>query len=171
MRHHDGMATWNEITTSAPELAAAVRAIFDAHENKILATLRRDGAPRVSGIETQLFEGDLWLGVMWRSRKALDLQRDPRFALHSAAPDPPDPADPARWPGDAKIAGRVEEITDPGRIQAVQAAAGGGAPPGPSHLFRADITEVVLTRVGDPPDHLVIESWHQGRGLRRVERR
>jgi len=167
MRHHDGMATWNEIATSAPELAAAVLAIFDAHENKILATLRGDGAPRVSGIEIQLFEGDLWLGAMWRSRKALDLQRDPRFALHSASPDP---ADPARWPGDAKIAGRVEEITDPDRIKAVQAA-GGGAPPDPSHLFRADITEVVLTRVGDPPDHLVIESWHQDRGLRRVQRR
>jgi hypothetical protein len=164
------MATWNEIATSAPRLAAAVLALFDAHENKILATLRRDGAPRVSGTETQLFEGDLWIGSMWRSRKALDLQRDPRFALHSASPDPPDPADPTRWPGDAKIAGRVEEITDPDRIKAVQGA-DHGAPPGPSHLFRLDITEVVLTRVGDPPDHLVIESWHQGRGPRRVERR
>jgi len=50
-------------------------------------------------------------------------------------------------------------------------AASGGAPPGPFHLFRAGVTEVVLVRVGEPPDHLVIESWHEGRGLRRVERR
>lgn len=45
------------------------------------------------------------------------------------------------------------------------------APPGPSHLFRADIAELVVTAVGDPPDHLVIESWHEGRGVTRLERR
>jgi hypothetical protein len=38
--------------------------------------------------------------------------------------------------------------------------------------FRVDLTEVVLTSLGgDPPDHLVIESWQQGKGYRRVERR
>jgi hypothetical protein len=44
-------------------------------------------------------------------------------------------------------------------------------PPSPFHLFRLDLTEVVLVRLGEPADHLVIESWHEGRGLRRVERR
>ena len=73
--------------------------------------------------------------------------------------------------GDAKIAGRAEEVADPERKQAVQSASGGEAPPGPFHLFRADVTDVVLIRVGGPPDHLVVESWHEGRGLRRVERR
>ena len=36
-----------------------------------------------------------------------------------------------------------------------------------SHRFRVDVTEVALTRVGEPADHLVIESWHQGRGFER----
>ncbi|MGI8826717.1 MAG: response regulator [Chloroflexota bacterium] len=40
-----------------------------------------------------------------------------------------------------------------------------------SHRFRINITEVVLTRVGEPADHLVIESWHDGRGFQRRERR
>lgn len=88
---------------------------------------------------------------MWRSLKALDLRRDPRFALHSGSADPPG------WVGDAKIAGRAEEVTDPERVAAIN---GEGAPHGPSHLFRADIEELVVVRVGDPPDHLVIESWH-----------
>jgi hypothetical protein len=158
------MATWRQIEAEVPEFAARVRAILDAHRHKTLATLRRDGSPRVSGTEATFQDGDLWFGSMWQARKALDLRRDPRFALHGAATDP---GDPAEWPGDAKLAGRVEEVTDPARIQAINQE----APPGPSHLFRADITEVVLTRVGDPPDHLVIESWHEGRGLRRVERR
>ena len=99
------------------------------------------------------------------SRKALDLLRDPRFALHSASVDPPD------WTGDAKVAGRAVEETDPARVAAVLGASGGGEPPGPARLFRADLSEVVLTRLGDPPDHLVIEWWHEGEGLRRVERR
>jgi hypothetical protein len=39
------------------------------------------------------------------------------------------------------------------------------------HLFRADIGELVITGLGgDPPDHLVIESWHEERGVERRER-
>jgi hypothetical protein len=38
-----------------------------------------------------------------------------------------------------------------------------------AHQFRVDIDEVVLTRVEG--DDLVIESWHEGRGLERTSRR
>jgi hypothetical protein len=157
------MASWQEVTAAAPELAAAARALFDAHKHKTLATLRQDGSPRISGIEVDVVDGELWLGGMADSRKVLDLLRDPRFALHSASVDPPD------WTGDAKVAGRAVEETDPARIAAVVGAS--GEPPGPARYFRADLSEVVLTRVGDPPDHLVVEWWTEGRGLRRVERR
>jgi hypothetical protein len=160
------MASWNDVALAASEFAAAVGARFDAHKHKTLATLRQDGAPRISGIEADFVDGELWPGAMWQSRKALDLRRDPRFALHSGTAHAED-----AWRGDAKIAGRAEEVIDPERKRAVQAASGGEVPPGPFHLFRADVTEVVLVRVGDPPDHLVVESWHEGRRLRRVERR
>jgi hypothetical protein len=46
----------------------------------------------------------------------------------------------------------------------------GEAPPGPNHLFRADVTEVSVVRLGEPADHLVIDAWHEGRGVTRVER-
>lgn len=163
------MARWQDVIAAAPELAERARALFDAHRHKTLATLRKDGSPRISGIELTFLDGDLWFGGMWESRKALDLRRDPRFAVHSASDDPP--SDPTAWPGDAKLAGRAEEIADPERMKAIVAASGGEAPPGPSHLFRADIRELVLTRVGDPPDHLVIEVWHEGQGVQRIERR
>jgi Pyridoxamine 5'-phosphate oxidase len=156
------MPSWSEVEAEAPELAARAREIFDARKHKTLATLRRDGSPRISGTEVEFADGEMWLGSMWKSVKALDLQRDPRFALHSGSADPPD------WTGDAKVAGRVEEITDPERKAAI---IGDEAPPGPAHLFRADITELVVTGLGDPPDHLVIESWHEGRGVSRRERR
>jgi hypothetical protein len=163
------MASWREIEAQAPELAALAREFLDAHVHKTLATLRKDGSPRISGTEMSFVDGDLWLGGMHKSMKALDLRRDPRLALHSASMDPPD--DPSAWEGDAKLAGRAEEITDPERKAAVSKGAGGGEPPGPYHLFRVDVTELVVTRVGDPPDHLVIESWREGEGLRRVQRR
>ena len=37
-------------------------------------------------------------------------------------------------------------------------------------LFRADVTEIVVTRIGEPADHLLIESWHEGRGYDCVKR-
>ena len=156
------MPSWSDVVAEAPELAAMARRFLDAQVHKTLATLRRDGSPRISGTEVIFAEGELWLGSMWRSLKALDLQRDPRFALHSGSADPPE------WTGDAKLAGRALEVTDPGRKAAI---IGDNAPPGPSHLFRADITELAVVRIGDPADHLVIETWHAGRGIARRERR
>jgi pyridoxamine 5'-phosphate oxidase-like protein len=156
------MASWSDVESEAPELAARAREIFDAHKHKTLATLRRDGSPRISGTEVEFADGEMWLGSMWKAVKALDLQRDPRFALHSGSADPPD------WKADAKVAGRVEEVTEPERKAVVL---GDAAPPDRAHVFRAEITELVVTGLGDPPDHLVIESWHEGRGLTRRERR
>ncbi len=159
------MARWEEVAASAPHFAEAARGFFDAHKHKTIATLRRDGSPRISGIEASFVDGHLWFGSMWQARKALDLGHDPRFALHSASDDPPG------WSGDAKVSGRVEEVTDPARLAAVLGAIG-GTPSEPTHLFRADVAEVVLTRLGgEPPDHLVIELWRQGKELRRFERR
>jgi Pyridoxamine 5'-phosphate oxidase len=154
------MARWEEIEAQAPDLAGRARVLFDAHVHKALATLRRDGSPRISGSEIIFAEGEIWFGSMWRAVKALDLRRDPRFALHSGSIDPPD------WAGDAKIAGRAVEVEDAEVVARVVSQ----APPGPMHLFRADIDELSVVRLGDPADHLVIESWHPGRGVERLTR-
>ncbi|MBX6722900.1 MAG: pyridoxamine 5'-phosphate oxidase family protein [Dactylosporangium sp.] len=159
------MARWCEIEAAEPELAQAARDLFDRNKHKVLATLRRDGSPRVSGIETEFTDGDVWLGMMPGSRKARDLRRDPRLALHTAVMMPPD--DPSGWPGDAKLAGRAVEVIDP----AVLARFVADNSPPDFHLFRIDITELVVTRVGEPADHLVIDAWHEGRGRRQLTRR
>jgi hypothetical protein len=155
------LARWREIEVAAPELAALARRYLDAHVHKTLATLRRDGSPRISGSEIQFADGDLFFGSMWKAVKALDLQRDPRFALHSGSEDPPG------WDGDAKIAGRAEEITEDSRKAALST---GDEPSGPYHLFRADIAELSVVRLDEARKHLIIESWHEGRGLSRRER-
>ena len=163
------MATWSDVEAAVPELAAAVRAAFDAHRHKVLGTLRANGAPRLSGSEVTFRDGDVWLGMMHRSLKALDLQRDPRLELHSA------PVDVELKLGDARLAGRAVEITDPGMLRSFSAVSAeehdGVEPPSAFHLFRVDIGEMTLLRIGDPADHLVIESWSPAAGYRRTERR
>ena len=144
------MARWEEIAAAEPEFAGAAQAFMDAGTHKTIATLRSDGSPRISGIEAQFVEGDLWFGSMLRAVKALDLLRDPRCALHSMSPND--------WKGDAKIAGRAIEATAP------------HDPESDAHYFRADIDEVVLIRLRDDRKALVIESWHEGRGLSSFER-
>ena len=100
------MASWHEVLSDAPEFAIVVQAVFDAYKHKVLATLRRDGAPRVSGNEARFLDGEVYLGMMLDSVKARDLLRDPRLALHSA------PADAEMRLGDAKIGGRAVDVTD-----------------------------------------------------------
>ena len=157
------MASWSQLEAEAPELSALARSVFDRHIHKTMATLRRDGSPRISGTELIFKDGELWLGSMAGAVKALDLRRDPRLAIHSASEEPPGRE------GDAKFAGRAEEIEDEERKRAIFGPdySGGG-----SHLFRVDVGELVVTRVaGDPPDHLVITSWHEGRGLSELKRK
>jgi len=153
------MPAWRDIEQDAPDFAAKVRARFDAGTHKTIATLRRDGAPRISGTELQFEDGEATFGMMDASLKLIDVRRDPRVAVHSPTPDPPKD-DPSAWPGDAKLAG-----------VAVEAAPPPDNPHEDAGFFRLDITEAVLTYVGTPADHLVIESWHPGRGWQRRTRR
>lgn len=151
------MATWKEIEADAPEFAARVRACFEAGTNKTLATLRRDGAPRISASEAKFEDGEVALGMMGGSRKLADVRRDSRVALHSPTLEPPTGGD--SWLGDAKLSGALIEIN---------------APPDSPHVgagfFRFDLTEVALTYLGSPADHLVVESWHPDRGWGRRTR-
>ena len=148
------MATWTEIEAAVPDLAREVRARFTAAKHSTMATVRRDGAPRISGTEVEFSGGELWIGSMPRAVKALDLLRDGRLALHSPTAEPG--AEGTSWAGEAKVAGVAVEVPREGDD---------------SHRFRLDLHEVVLTRLGEPPDHLVIESWHPDRGYVRRERR
>lgn len=162
--YDQAVARWQEIEDSASEFAARMRDRLDAGVHKTIATLRAGGAPRISGIEAFFADGDLWFGSMPNARKALDLRRDPRFALHSASADPPG------WDGDAKLSGQVEEITDAERRMAVFGTHGSDPPSSDAHLFRADIEEAVLVGLNDARDRLVIELWRPGQEIRRIER-
>jgi hypothetical protein len=158
------VASWDQIEQEAPEFARLVRVRLDAHVHKTIATLRADGSPRISGIEVFFAEGDLWVGSMPDARKALDLRRDPRYALHSGS------ADPAEWEGDAKLSGQAEEVTDSERRLSVFRSRGSDPPSSDAHLFRLGIDEAVTIGLNDARDRLAIELWRPGRPLHRIER-
>ena len=158
------MTSFADVEAEEPEFAARVRAAFDKHGHKILATLRADGAPRVSGIEMHFVEGEPWLAGMPDSVKFTDLRRDPRFALHSGS-DEPD-----QFSADAKLSGRAYEVTDPGERRRYAAAA--KIPEGQMGfaLFRVDLDQVVLTALDEEKTALIISSWRPGRGLTSTSR-
>ncbi len=149
--------SWSTIESDVPELAAAVLARFTVTKHHVLATLRSDGAPRVSGTEVPLVDGDLWLGSMPGALKARDLQRDGRFALHS------NPGDGSMEGGDAKLSGVAVEVVDEDEIRRIVEVI--GAPPGPLHLFRLGIDLVVWSEVDEAAGKMLISSWRPGRGL------
>ena len=101
------MTTWLELKEQAPRITAIFERRHAATGNLcMLATLRKDGFPRISPMEPGLFEGELWIGGMPGTTKFFDLARDPRFSLHTAT------VDTHVGDGDAKLWGTVEDVHD-----------------------------------------------------------
>jgi pyridoxamine 5'-phosphate oxidase-like protein len=125
--------------------------LISTRKHLTLATLRRDGSPRISGTEIQFQDGELTIGSMQGALKANDLLRDPRIAIHGPTHDP---AKSGSWRGEAKVAGRAVPLQSQGD----------------DHFFRIDLNEVVITRLNTARDRLVIESWTPERGYRAAER-
>ena len=149
------MASWQEFVDAEPAFAERVRGILDAHIHKTMATLRRDGSPRISGTEATIADGELWLGGGTASVKVRDLLRDGRMALHSA------PVDVKMVEGDAKLSGRAVLEADEERL-------GRAFPERPAEatFLRLEIEEAVLTWVED--NQLLLELWTPSGGLRRL---
>ena len=148
------MTSWGEFRAAEPAFADLAQRILQRGVALVIATLRADGAPRVSGIEV-VFDGDeLAFGSMPGARKGADLRRDPRFALHAA---PADQSGGDLGEGDLKVSGR---------------AVWGGALSGPvaGDAFRVDLTEVAWIGLNDVRNRLVVRWWTPSAGLRSVER-
>lgn len=144
------MASWADFEAEAADLARTVRRTFEVRKHATMATVRADGSPRISGTEVEFSDdGEIYLGVMPGARRAGDLRRDPRLALHCPTDDPP-PGDDAAWLGDGKISGRAVEVEP--------------------HRFRIDIDRVVHTKVSDDVRALDITVWAPGDGVRVIRR-
>jgi hypothetical protein len=75
---------WSELQDGQPGLAALGRRRRLLEPGVVLvATIRGDGTPRLSPVEPLIMDGNLWLPMLWQSRKAADLLREPRILVHS----------------------------------------------------------------------------------------
>ncbi|MEV7614366.1 pyridoxamine 5'-phosphate oxidase family protein [Streptomyces sp. NPDC089799] len=151
---------WASFEKAEPEFADQVQQRFGQYKHHVLATLRRDGSPRVSGLNTEFRGGELWLGMMPGSMKARDLRHDPRFSLHTNPG-----ADESMPDGDVRISGRAIEVVDPPEQHRFAEETGTEHP---FHLFRVELTEVV--RIGVAGDELVVEAWTPAKGRHTLRR-
>lgn len=152
---------WSEFVAACPEIAEVAEARFRADELVFLGTIRPDGTARVSPCEVDVAEGELLMGMMWRSHKALDLLRDPRITVHSATADRTNPG------GDVKLRGRAVDVSDAALRQAYRAtlqARIDWAPDEPEfHLFSVDVATAAYLRFGDDG---IARIWDPTQGLR-----
>ena len=130
------MVTWNEFAEAAPDLAAIGLERINRSEVVLIGSLRKDGSPRISPVESDIVDGEFMAGMMWRSTKALDLLRDPRCLVHTTVLDRMDPM------GEFKLRCRASDVQDPkkrDRYGDVIYARIDWRPEGQFHLFAFDI--------------------------------
>jgi pyridoxamine 5'-phosphate oxidase-like protein len=98
---------WSEFTEAAPRISTIFTRRHAATGNLcMLGTNRSDGFPRISPMEPRFFEDRLWLIGMPHTTKFRDLERDPRFCLHTAT------VDTQVGDGDAKLWGTIDDVAD-----------------------------------------------------------
>ena len=152
---------WSEMEGVQPRLAGLGRRRLLEPGVVLVATIRGDGTPRVSPVEPFLMDGVLWLSMLWQSRKAADLARDPRILVHSVITSR-DGGD-----GEFKIRGTARAEPDPGvqRRYAGQVAdsLGWSPEPGCFHLFAVSIGEVAFIRYDSANGDQHVAMWPPAR--------
>ncbi len=152
---------WSEMERQQPGLGQLGRQRLLDPGVVLVATIRRDGTPRLSPVEPFIMDGALWLSMLWQSKKAADLVRDPRILVHSVITS----RDGAE--GEFKIRG----IARPERDEAVQrryadAVAqhlGWNPEPGRFHLFAVNIEHVTHIEYDTPTGDQHVTLWPPSR--------
>jgi len=152
---------WSEMQNGQPRLAALGRQRLLEPGVVLVATIRRDGTPRISPVEPFVLDGSLWLSMMWQSKKAADLLRDPRILVHSVV------TGPHTDEGEFKIRGTASAEQDPAVQQryadAVAAPLGWSPEPGRFHLFAVSISEVTFIGYDDATGDQHVAMWPPAR--------
>lgn len=144
------MATWTDLRLAAPDIATEARALWDDSPLAYLATIRRDGSPRVHPVVPVWAGDDVHVAIGWWSPKWRDLERDARCVLHALP-----------GPRDDEIAIRARALPADDARDAVRAAAHHTIHDA-DHVVRLDIEQVDhgwWEHVGRPDTHAVRRRW------------
>jgi hypothetical protein len=151
---------WQDLEDRQPRLVELARRRLVEPGVLLVATVRRDGTPRLSPVEPWLMDGDLWLSMLWGSRKAADLARDDRVLVHSIV------TGRDGGEGEVKVRGVAVPVADHEIQQRyageVAAALGWSPEPGRFHLFRVVIEDVTVIRYDDATGDQHVVRWPAG---------
>jgi hypothetical protein len=155
--------SWNELELAAPEIAGPGRARLVETRVALLATLRRDGSPRISPIEPYFTERHLLFGAMAWTLKARDLERDARCTLHSAV------SGPDAGELELKLYGRAVDADD-GLRAACSEGWWIGKPRDSACVFWLDIDEAVFVTWDYEGGNMTLRRWSRKAGVRTTRR-
>jgi hypothetical protein len=129
--------SWADFAAASPRLASQLRTLFEQYGQGYgyLATVRRDGGPRVHPVSPVIADNGLFCFVL-DSPKRRDLERDGRYALHAYPPELTD--------DEAYLSGRARPVMDKRRREKV-ARAHRASPDVDWLLFELDIEIAMLT--------------------------
>ena len=148
---------WSELEHAQPRLAELGRRRLLEPGVVIAVTIRADGSPRLSPVEPFVLDGTLWLSMLWQSRKAADLMRDPRILIHSIV------TSRDGGEGEFKVRGQARPEHDTGRQRdyavAVSTSLGWTPEPGRFHLFGVGIDQVTFIRYDDATGDQYVVMW------------
>jgi nitroimidazol reductase NimA-like FMN-containing flavoprotein (pyridoxamine 5'-phosphate oxidase superfamily) len=142
------MASWSDFAAAAPELAAWGEKRFNRSHVAYLATVRKDGGPRIHPVTPVICEDRLLVFIDPDSPKAYDLRRDGRYALHSLVDNP------AGAGGEFVVTGRAVPVDDGATCERAFAASY-YAPAKHFMVFELDIARAVATEYDEDsaPQH------------------
>jgi hypothetical protein len=162
----NGIVHWDEFESEERQLADLGREKLGAPGVVLVGTVRVDGTPRISPIEPLFWQRDLWLSMLWGSRKAADLLHDPRLLVHNIVTSRDGSA------GEYKVRGRAvaedDEKTQAGYATAIRDHAGWEPVPGAFHLFWVDVAEVTFIRYEDSTGDQFVTLWPAAREFVRM---
>ena len=151
---------WDEFAAQQPRLADGGMQALAEPGVVLVCTIRRDGSPRISPVEPLFWERDLWLSMLFDSRKAGDLLRDPRILVHSIV------TNRNGAEGECKVRGRAisvsDELTQTGYAAVVRDRLGWDPVPGRFHLFWVDVDDVTFIRYDDASGDQFVARWPAG---------
>jgi hypothetical protein len=140
------LVNWKAFATAAPELAGHFEKQLAETQLCLLGTIAASGWPRISPCEAYIADGDLMLGMMWQSRKALDLLRDSRLTVTTAQ------CDREAANGDVKLYGYGVPVEEPERKHALadaQEKVINWRPSEPFHAFALDVRRASYIAFGE----------------------
>ncbi len=145
-------AAWDTFATAEPEMAAVLRKILEWIPISYIATVRKDGAPRVHPFCPIFARGRMFIAINPTSPKRWDLARDGRYAMHAL---------PGKDDGEFYMTGQATLVEDDDIRQAVVEGAGHTVHPA-DWVFELG-AEYVMTahweKVGKPDTYAVRKEW------------